>query len=431
MCSPGFTGTLCDVVTVTDPCALQPCGGRGLCFRTNEGQTSKCHCYRGYSGTFCQDTVDYCAGIGMTCVHGQCANDSSPHCTCPPGYSGVLCDRMVDRCAALKPCKNGGLCIINSTQFQCRCPIGFKGKICKKLDLPCPPGVCNGSRCYVAGSNHSVCACMEPSCDLTWARVCPPSTCQNGGRCVWNGLTNQCLCTPGTAGVSCTLRTTSVPSFLGNGYLVVPMAIDNSTNYTITISVKPDGPDGLIFYWEGPSSFLLLRLQGHSLLYRIGNTGVLGGGAPVMVEVTDTGILEPGRWHSITMLWSSISCALDVTNGNTTRSIPCPNTMTTPFTLGTHAFIGGHTNLTAPPISETSGFVGCVSHLEVNGSPVNITPGGAGHNVFQCGAAGPCGTCGGVCRSGPAEGYWCECEASEGGALCDEGKVMMSLMMSL
>ena len=94
--------------------------------------------------------------------------------------------------------------------------------------------------------------------------------------------------------------------------------------------------------------------------------------------------------------------------------------MTTPFTLGTHAFIGGHTNLTAPPISETSGFVGCVSHLEVNGSPVNITPGGAGHNVFQCGAAGPCGTCGGVCRSGPAEGYWCECEASEGGALCDE-----------
>ena len=373
----------------------------------------------------------------MNCGRGQCANDSmTPHCVCPPGYAGPSCEQVIDRCVAMEPCRNGGLCTNTntSTLFQCRCPIGFKGKICKQLDVPCPPDVCpGGSRCYVAGGNRSVCACMEPSCGLTWAEVCPPSTCQNGGVCVWNGLTNQCLCPPGTAGVSCTLSTTTIPSFLGNGYLVVPMATDNSTNYTVTISVKPDGPGGWIFYWEGPSSSLLLRLQGLSLVYQIGNTDVPGGG--VMVEVTDTGSLDLGKWHSITMQWSTISCALYVTNGSTTRYIPCPKT--TPLTLGSYAFIGGHSNITATPTSGASGFVGCVSHLEVNGSPVNVTPGGAGlvtpegagQNVFQCRVAGPCGECGGVCRSGAAEGYWCECGASEGGALCDEGKGMMSCIV--
>ena len=87
--------------------------------------------------------------------------------------------------------------------------------------------------------------------------------------------------------------------------------------------------------------------------------------------------------------------------------------------------VGDHSNLNATPIAEVTGFEGCVLHLEVNGSPLDMASGRAGHNVFQWGVAGPCGVCGGVCRSGPAEGYWCECGANEGGALCDGGKVMM------
>ena len=423
VCLPGFTGRLCDVAMEIDPCASQPCGGRGQCYRTNGGHSWECRCYPGYTGPSCLALVDYCEGVGLSCDHGRCANHStSPTCSCFPGYAGPSCNQLTDPCA-LKPCKNGGLCVYtNGSQYQCRCPMGFKGKICKLLDTtPCTPNTCpNGSSCYVTGSNR-VCTCMDEQCGHTWAGVCPPSMCKNGGKCAWNGVTNLCLCPPGTGGEYCTLNTTTVPSFLGNGYLRVPMVTDNTTDgyYTITISLKPTNRDGLVFYWEGSSTFMSLGLQELSLVYRIG----LGGS--VVVEVTDGTSLDLGRWHSVTMSWTPSSCALYVTAGGATRRITCPHGANdTPLVLGNHAYLGGHGNVSSLPAilgNYSSGMVGCVSHVEVDGSRVDISGDVEAWHVFQCEAAGPCGVCGGVCRSSPVQGYWCECGPSGGGVMCDQG----------
>ena len=238
---------------------------------------------------------------------------------------------------------------------------------------------------------------------------------------MWNGVSTQCLCPPVASG-DCTNNTTAIPSFLGNGHMIVSMAMDNTTNgyFTITISLRPAGAGGLVFYWEGLTTVVSLGLQGLSLVYRIGSKD--GGG---QVEVRDTSSLLPGSWHSVTMEWTAASCALYVTGEEArTRTIPCPGSRAaTPLTLGYHAFLGGYGNISALSMVEGygAGFVGCISHMEVNGSPVDMAGGGVWH-VFQCEAAGPCARCGGVCRSSPVEGYWCECGPSRGGVLCDRGR---------
>lgn len=50
---------------------------------------------------------------------GRCLNDGNSHkCECQPGYTGSYCDEMVDECKS-NPCRNGATCRDYQGTYEC------------------------------------------------------------------------------------------------------------------------------------------------------------------------------------------------------------------------------------------------------------------------------------------------------------------------
>lgn len=50
---------------------------------------------------------------------GRCLNDGNSHkCECQPGYTGSYCDEMVDECKS-NPCRNGATCKDYQGTYEC------------------------------------------------------------------------------------------------------------------------------------------------------------------------------------------------------------------------------------------------------------------------------------------------------------------------
>lgn len=87
------------------------------------GNSHRCHCLDGYTGSYCQDEINECESA--PCQNGATCKDliGSYSCHCARGFQGHNCELNVDDCQ-LNPCQNGGTCHDLVGNFTCSCPPG-------------------------------------------------------------------------------------------------------------------------------------------------------------------------------------------------------------------------------------------------------------------------------------------------------------------
>lgn len=127
-CSPGFSGTYCEVND--NDCTHNPCLNGGTC---EDGVNEfSCQCIPGFVGELCEDNVDDCRL--WPCANGGVCKDgvNDFNCTCRPGFTGKYCTIDIDECAS-NPCRNGAKCTQSVDDYTCSCPTGFSGKNCQYL----------------------------------------------------------------------------------------------------------------------------------------------------------------------------------------------------------------------------------------------------------------------------------------------------------
>ncbi|XP_078342465.1 uncharacterized protein LOC144628269 isoform X2 [Oculina patagonica] len=80
---------ICEAV---DHCFSSPCLNNGTCHNSLHGY--QCSCSDGFTGTHCEEEIDYCA-LNNTCTAGQiCISRIGSHdCVCPEGFYGKYCDK--------------------------------------------------------------------------------------------------------------------------------------------------------------------------------------------------------------------------------------------------------------------------------------------------------------------------------------------------
>ncbi|XP_061627172.1 slit homolog 2 protein isoform X10 [Phyllopteryx taeniolatus] len=137
MCSPEYTGELCE--EKLDFCApeLNPCQHDSKCILTPQGY--KCECTPGYVGEHCE--LDYNDCDENKCQNGaQCIDAINGYtCVCPEGYSGLFCDSsppmVLPRTSPCDThdCLNGAQCVVMGTDPRCQCLRGYEGQRCETL----------------------------------------------------------------------------------------------------------------------------------------------------------------------------------------------------------------------------------------------------------------------------------------------------------
>ena len=111
-----------------------------------------CLCPRGFSGAFCDGTVDYCDKF--QCLNGgTCTLDAQkfPYCKCANGYAGIYCQFKVCQL----DCMNQGVCNANGT---CSCLSNWTGFDCSIPMNPCSSDPCVKGVCFSNLTSYS-CKC--------------------------------------------------------------------------------------------------------------------------------------------------------------------------------------------------------------------------------------------------------------------------------
>ena len=153
-CLTGWTGKVCDVRNM--PCQAvallkglnsvhQLCQNGGHC--QDIGNSHKCVCAEGYSGSYCQHEVNECAN--NPCQNGATCKDliANYQCVCPKGYQGKNCEFNINDCDP-NPCQNNGICYDLVDSFKCACPHGTIGILCEINVNECFEGACHhGGTC--------------------------------------------------------------------------------------------------------------------------------------------------------------------------------------------------------------------------------------------------------------------------------------------
>ncbi|XP_042895037.2 teneurin-m isoform X2 [Parasteatoda tepidariorum] len=193
------------------------------CHHHGNCHLGKCHCFPGYIGHDCADSVCpvHCNGHGRY-VQGICR--------CETGWKGAECNVPVTECEVMD-CNNQGFCVGG----KCQCRAGYKGHHCEEVDCLDPSctghGACvNGqcwcktgwrgvncseadnrlSRCFPDCSKHGVydletesCICFDHWAGSDCSRAKCGLDCGNNGQCE----EGRCRCDPGWSGARCDQKT--------------------------------------------------------------------------------------------------------------------------------------------------------------------------------------------------------------------------------
>lgn len=202
-CLDGYTGSYCQ--REINECESAPCQNGASC-KDLIGSYA-CHCTKGFQGQNCELNVDDCKP--NPCQNGGTCHDlvDNFQCSCPPGTLGYICEINIDDCRP-GACHNNGTCVDRVGNFDCKCPPGFVGPRCEGdinecLSNPCsPPGTLD----CVQLVNDYHCNCksgyMGRHCEIK-VNFCANSPCQNGGICTTIHSGHRCTCQDGFYGINC------------------------------------------------------------------------------------------------------------------------------------------------------------------------------------------------------------------------------------
>lgn len=166
-CLSGFTGSLCETTTNQGPCNPNPCQNGGQCFVDSGSNTARCSCVdRRWTGSTCTQNI---CSVSNPCVRGTCVPqvNTDPTCDCPSGYTGDRCQTLISsNLCSPNPCQNSGVCSISGNTFSCDCrDRRFGGSRCD-TDIcqlnPCTSGTCvpdstRGATCVQGGCSNNPC----------------------------------------------------------------------------------------------------------------------------------------------------------------------------------------------------------------------------------------------------------------------------------
>lgn len=202
-CIDGYTGSYCQ--TEINECDSSPCQNDAKC--KDLIGSYQCQCAKGFQGQNCELNVDDCQP--NPCQNGGTCHDAidSFTCSCPPGTLGIICEVNANDCLP-DSCHNNGTCIDKVGGFACRCLPGFVGPRCEGDINECLSNPCSnpGTLDCVQLVNDFHCNCkaghMGRHCEIL-VNFCANSPCQNGGVCSTIQAGHHCLCMDGYYGKNC------------------------------------------------------------------------------------------------------------------------------------------------------------------------------------------------------------------------------------
>ncbi|XP_031735910.1 hyaluronan-binding protein 2-like isoform X2 [Anarrhichthys ocellatus] len=109
-------------------CDPNPCLNNGVCEPKGK-RKFKCDCPKPFKGKKCQRGPKPCRR--GRCGRGECVLTSTPpfyECKCKEPFQPPRCTHL-SLCEP-NPCRNGGQCIKDGTDFDCLCPTGYSGRFC-------------------------------------------------------------------------------------------------------------------------------------------------------------------------------------------------------------------------------------------------------------------------------------------------------------
>lgn len=371
-CKDGFEGRNCE--KNIDDCPGDVCRHNGTCKDLTNGW--KCECLPGWTGKFCENSIDYCdsspctnggscysAQDGYFCLckagdHGKnCGTDSrmctkvpacfdkdatcsdnpdgSATCTCSRNYIGESCHIKRDFCSGLGICLNGGQCSYTQGGFSCNCPEDFSGDICENSDDNCGGVSCPATATCVDGIGDYFCECPL-------GKV--------GDDCNRNVYLNFDLAF-------------SSPTLTAMAFQRYPFIL-NLTAFTLSTAVTFDTGEntGNFLNLFGLNQRYLTSDRKEIIKMSANSIKVTLQGKEKEISLTGGVKVNDGKWHYISITWSSNSGTLDVyIDGNRQESITFGQGATLSdyglFVLGTDMDKTGHN-----PI-EKSGFAGALSQV--------------------------------------------------------------------
>ena len=112
------------------PCQSTPCQNGGICT----------------SALYLADELEALDSPSLIITSPQLRHQLT--CSCQRGFSGPSCELRQDPCTPT-PCRNGGSCSRQGSDFRCSCPSAFQGKRCElERNRACDPLPCrNGGSC--------------------------------------------------------------------------------------------------------------------------------------------------------------------------------------------------------------------------------------------------------------------------------------------
>ncbi|TRY82081.1 hypothetical protein DNTS_020239 [Danionella cerebrum] len=150
-----------------------------------------------------------CANGGQCVLH----NNTSYSCVCAPGWTGPTCSVNKNECVQHR-CQNGATCIDEIAGYRetvlcicsCLCGHGYSGALCElEIDF-CSGHLCSEHSVCLDQQHNYTCHCMlgyeGKFCELE-TDECKSAPCANNATCIDLVGGYHCLCAPGFQGRTC------------------------------------------------------------------------------------------------------------------------------------------------------------------------------------------------------------------------------------